>query len=535
MRISARNSDRSYSAWTVKKLHTFLDQCKAPWQQGMKKATLVTLCEQQRLDLRRAVNQDGGGTAKRCSGRGQPAAESIQEGEDKMDETENTAASSSSSELQEFPATQVSFMEKLAETVALATVKALQAQSKAPHSQAATPQNQSETAMTIPPPGQPAGRSDKDDLRTAPLGDEGNMLERSMQAMAGHSSYQHPQDLVSSAVQNKTSQLIPNTSAANANLPFPTPQLGTGACALTNNNNNKHGLPDFPSPEGNLMGQSGVSVNSLPSADFVSPSLRRDILSGKDICLAALMIPDFKESVPKEVILGGDTFSIKAQNDKRLTRPLTIHEFSLAFNKYKNILCEVYPTRRKELDDYHSSILRMAQQYGGQAFYDYHKQFSFKASQFLLQKGIKVDWSIRDAELFMAIFTGLRVNSCNTCGSSAHTTNFCEEIPSGGSHFQKGGYGGPNFSNKRLNTPKSDIDSKGRRVFTLRDGKQICNNYNSEQNCVFGEKCHFVHICTGCKKAHPKQKCPEASKVHPSPKGFNPNAGKQISTITSRP
>ena len=160
MRISARNSDRSYSAWTVKKLHTFLDQCKAPWQQGMKKATLVTLCEQQRLDLRRAVNQDGGGTAKRRSGRGQPAAESIQEGEDKMDETENTAASSSSSELQEFPASQVSFMEKLAETVALATVKALQAQSKAPHSQAATPQNPSETAMTIPPPGQPAGRSE---------------------------------------------------------------------------------------------------------------------------------------------------------------------------------------------------------------------------------------------------------------------------------------------------------------------------------------------------------------------------------------
>jgi hypothetical protein len=259
-----------------------------------------------------------------------------------------------------------------------------------------------------------------------------------------------------------------------------------------------------------IFGNTGVSINSLPLQQFVSVALKKDILAGKDINLAALLIPNFKEATPREVTIGEESLSIKPSSDKRLTRSLTQNEFSVAFNKYQDIVSEVYPSRRRELAQYHTSIIKMANQYGGVGFYEYHKQFSFNASQYLLQQGIKVDWGIRDNDLFMSIFTGQKVISCETCGNFSHSTNFCPDRSDSSmpkSTWSKGSPGN-NYPNRNIETGSwAKKDKKGRSIITLKTGKQLCNNYNTSEGCPFADRCHFTHICSKCHKAHPVVKC----------------------------
>jgi hypothetical protein len=247
--------------------------------------------------------------------------------------------------------------------------------------------------------------------------------------------------------------------------------------------------------------------------------LKRDILAGKDINLASLLIPNFKEAAPRELHIGEESLTIKPSADKRLTRALNLDEFSLAFNRYSEVLCEVYPDRRLELGRYHTQIIRMARQYGGTGFYEYHRQFSFKAAQYLLQQGIKIDWGIRDNELFMSIFTGQKVNSCDTCGNFSHTANFCPDtstspfVSAPRTEWQKGGTYPKRFD--RFSAPSADgikKDRKGRVIVEFSNGRQICNNYNSEDGCDFKDKCNFVHACSICKKAHPRHKCDNRKK-----------------------
>ena len=38
--------------------------------------------------------------------------------------------------------------------------------------------------------------------------------------------------------------------------------------------------------------------------------------------------------------------------DPRLSKTLTLAEFNVAFGVYRDIICEVYPSRRAELDTY---------------------------------------------------------------------------------------------------------------------------------------------------------------------------------------
>jgi hypothetical protein len=271
-----------------------------------------------------------------------------------------------------------------------------------------------------------------------------------------------------------------------------------------------------------IFGNTGVSINSLPQQDFVSMPLKKDILAGKDINLASLLIPNFKEATPREVTIGEESLTIKPSSDKRLTRSLTIEEFSVAFNKYQDILCEVYPSRRRELAQYHTSILKMARQYGGVGFYEYHKQFSFTASQYLLQQGVKINWGIRDNDLFMSIFTGQKVISCEVCGNFSHGTNFCPERSN--SAFTPKEAGSKNFTGYSslkktgYNSGGAKKDKKGRHIITLKSGQQVCNNYNVSEGCLFKDKCNFIHVCSKCLKAHPLFKCRMSSQnVNSSP------------------
>jgi hypothetical protein len=244
-----------------------------------------------------------------------------------------------------------------------------------------------------------------------------------------------------------------------------------------------------------LLGKKGVSMNSLPKTDFVSVSLQRDIWAGKDINLASLLIPHYKETTPREVSIGDESLTIKSLNDRRLTRPLTINEFLMAFGKYKNIMCQAYPSRRQELDVYQDDILQMSQQYGSLSFYEYHKEFSFKSAQYLIQRGVKIDWSLRDTNLFLSIFTGQKVNACAICSSVSHNTNFCPEKIN------------ENGIQRQTNRFDREKDIRGRSIEKTRNGKQICNNYNQTRGCKFQENCYYSHICLKCRQSHPSYQC----------------------------
>ena len=68
----------------------------------------------------------------------------------------------------------------------------------------------------------------------------------------------------------------------------------------------------------------------------------------------------------------------------------------------------------------------MATDFGGSLFYEYHKLFSAKAATVLHNNGIKLDWSIRDTDLYCRLCAGRRVNACTLCSSVvAHSTGMC--------------------------------------------------------------------------------------------------------------
>jgi hypothetical protein len=113
----------------------------------------------------------------------------------------------------------------------------------------------------------------------------------------------------------------------------------------------------------------------------------------------------------------------------------------------------------------------MAQQYGGYGYYEYHRQFSFKAAQYLTQKGIKIDWSLRDQELYMSIFTGQKANCCAVCQSVSHNTPFCPQRSD--SYVPQRPWQQSNSGN---NQRKREYGNKT--VGFTSSGQPICNNYN---------------------------------------------------------
>lgn len=139
-------------------------------------------------------------------------------------------------------------------------------------------------------------------------------------------------------------------------------------------------------PEGNYNSQSiptRVSSDSVSYAETVSPTLRSNILQGKDINLASLIM---QREVEEERVTNseGRYILFKQNQDARLLRNLTLNGFIIAFSKYENIMCEIYPSRRQKSNAYEQDIVEMASTTRGSAFYEYHNAFSAQASAVLL-------------------------------------------------------------------------------------------------------------------------------------------------------
>ncbi|MGL5500148.1 MAG: hypothetical protein ACRDCK_03210, partial [Plesiomonas shigelloides] len=91
-----------------------------------------------------------------------------------------------------------------------------------------------------------------------------------------------------------------------------------------------------------------------PAAGTVSPQLRSNIIQGKDINLASLLLPS--PAADRKMVDCGDVAVFLKTSDPRLQRNLSFAEFVIAFGIFRDTLCQVFPDRREELDLYLSML-----------------------------------------------------------------------------------------------------------------------------------------------------------------------------------
>ena len=285
--------------------------------------------------------------------------------------------------------------------------------------------------------------------------------------------------------------------------------LYTAQAGMTSSNNNTN-IPGYTQ-----LSTFGAASDALPQVEIVSANVQKEILAGKDINLASLLIPGANFAtldLQGRHAMFGDVL-IPLKPDKRLSKILTIQEFITAFSVFRNIMCQTFPHRRPELDSYLRDIIDMSSRFGGTLFYEYHKSFSARAAALLQSYNIKVDWSLRDTRMYTTIFSGCRANSCTVCRSMTHTTDFCPLTAYANNvnqNNQKGFNGSKSGGNYQTNKPasvqNSVVDAQGRLRVRFQ-GKEICNNFNGETGCLRFQ-CGMSHACLICKSpAHPAHKC----------------------------
>jgi hypothetical protein len=255
----------------------------------------------------------------------------------------------------------------------------------------------------------------------------------------------------------------------------PTPSTSTAALGIA--------------PPTSVAGQSyGIAPGDIPDIDVMSPSSRKQILEGKDVNLATLLLPYY--DVPQPTIYNPDP---KPKDDARLKRSLSIGEFITAFGKYKRTMCRVYKDRRDELDQFEAYAVSLHNTYGPR-YYEYVRLFSMRSAYILQTHGWKIDWSKIDWNLLQKI-SSANATYCHSCGESSHQENMC--------HLSEQNQRSPKVKvpDRKLD---SDSDSLGRpRQF--HNGKEICNHFNNNK-CI-RPRCGFEHCCKKCFGPHAFSNC----------------------------
>ncbi len=102
----------------------------------------------------------------------------------------------------------------------------------------------------------------------------------------------------------------------------------------------------------------------------VANSIRSHILSGTDVDLFSLLSPISPPSADRQIDCGEFSVTLKntANNPSRI---LSFTEFTIAFNRYTEVICTTFPHRRRELGDYLAIVAELALSYGGSHFYTY--------------------------------------------------------------------------------------------------------------------------------------------------------------------
>ena len=99
-----------------------------------------------------------------------------------------------------------------------------------------------------------------------------------------------------------------------------------------------------------VLGMLSTSPVVAP-AHFIPENIRKDILAGKDVNLASILIAS-QDVAENKVINCGEVAVLLRAKDARLNRKLSVLEFVLAFSLYRDVVCSAQQYRREELDTY---------------------------------------------------------------------------------------------------------------------------------------------------------------------------------------
>ncbi|VDI44945.1 Hypothetical predicted protein [Mytilus galloprovincialis] len=243
--------------------------------------------------------------------------------------------------------------------------------------------------------------------------------------------------------------------------------------------------------------------------DFVAPSIKKQIIEGRDINLATLLAPKYDKPQNKTMQSRDLQLSFPNKKDVRLSHNLSIEEFNRAFRKYRNIMGKAFPQKKVELEQYEVDINEISQNYGP-CFYTYHKMFSAKAAAAIVEHNIVINWSKVDDKLLNLVTHNVQSRACTHCGEFDHTSKFCE----------KAKHGNPTLSQGATNI--RNTDKRGRPVSNIA-GAELCNNYN--YGTCYRRECKFMHACSQCgSSGHGMKTCSLAKQQTKQPRSNNETA-----------
>ena len=98
--------------------------------------------------------------------------------------------------------------------------------------------------------------------------------------------------------------------------------------------------------------------------NYVSPTIRKQILEGNVVNLACLLTPKYEVPNVRSLQSEGLVVELSSTRDVRLDHHLTLDEFNKAFRKHRNVLCKPYHQRKDEMQQYEADKNEIAHNYG---------------------------------------------------------------------------------------------------------------------------------------------------------------------------
>jgi hypothetical protein len=123
--------------------------------------------------------------------------------------------------------------------------------------------------------------------------------------------------------------------------------------------------PAIPNPQSleNTVYQ-GVRSDSYTNVDIVSPNLQKQIIEGKEINLASLLIHNYEYPKKRSISTESVEVQLSGKADPRLNRSLSISEFLKAFGNTRGLCPPFTPDRRAEFDAYEDDIIDIYNSFG---------------------------------------------------------------------------------------------------------------------------------------------------------------------------
>ncbi len=243
-------------------------------------------------------------------------------------------------------------------------------------------------------------------------------------------------------------------------------------------------------------------------------NVRVQILAGAHVDLSSLLSLLPTSDSNRQIDCGD--FSVTLKNPNPLSsRILSFPKFSIAFSRFTEIICSVFPHRRRELNDYLAIIAELALSYGGGHFFTYQKLFSAKCAVRVAQWNQCPYWGALDLDFQIRVFLGCRNIACAVCQSVAHSTTNCPRINPSATYPE------PTSAKSTSYVPRPATVSypyyEPPAPYAA-DNRQPCFAFNNRK-CI-RHRCRYLHICSLWGGAHARVVCPVSKAVNKKYKNY---------------